>query len=112
MIILSNTVAENIKKYLDSRQEKSEYLFVGRSKKLSKRAVQKAIKLLAKKAGIKKDVHVHTLRHSFATHLLESGTDIRKIQVLLGHSNLSTTQIYTKVSTTELKKVKSPLDDL
>ncbi len=112
MIILSQRAAESLSRYLSSRKEKSEYIFTGRNKKISKRAVQKAIKKIAEKAGIKKDIHVHTLRHSFATHLLEAGTDIRKIQVLLGHSNLSTTQIYTKVSTTELKKVRSPLDQL
>ena len=112
MIILSDKVIEDLKKYLLTKKEKSEYILSGRNTRISKRAVQKAIKSLAEKAGIKKDVHVHTLRHSFATHLLESGTDIRKIQVLLGHSNLNTTQIYTKVSTAEIKKVTSPLDDL
>ncbi len=113
MIILSDRVVLDLKKYLKNRKDKSDFIFTGRAgETISKRAVQKAIKSIAMKAGIKKDVHVHTLRHSFATHLLESGTDIRKIQVLLGHSNLSTTQIYTKVSTTELKKVKSPLDEL
>ena len=77
---------------------------------MSERASQKIIAQLAKKAGITKKATPHTLRHSFATHLLEQGVDIRKIQELLGHANLSTTQIYTRVSTEELKKIRSPLD--
>ena len=73
---------------------------------------QKIVKKAAKNAGIKKRVFCHALRSSFATHLLETGTDIRVIQTLLGHANLSTTEKYTLVSTAQLKKVKSPLDDL
>ena len=65
-----------------------------------------------KKAGIRKEVSVHSLRHSFATHLLESGTDIRYIQELLGHSNSKTTEIYTHVSSKELGKIRSPLDSM
>jgi integrase/recombinase XerD len=79
---------------------------------MSRRNVQKIVNGAAKAAGVTKKVSPHTLRHSFATHLLESGVDIRKIQVLLGHSNLNTTQIYTSVSTTELKKITNPLDEL
>ena len=79
---------------------------------MSPRGIQHAIKTAAKRAGLDKEVHVHTLRHSFATHLLENGVDIRKIQKLLGHSNLQTTQIYTQVSSEEIKKIKSPLDML
>lgn len=79
---------------------------------LTTRNIQKIIKKAAIKANINKKVTPHTLRHSFATHLLEAGTDIRFIQQLLGHENLNTTQIYTHVSTEELKKIRNPLDEL
>ncbi len=111
MIILSESLIGKLKGRLDG--EDDSYLFTGKlGEPLSARNVQKIVERAARKAGIRKRVSPHTLRHSFATHLLESGTDIRKIQELLGHSNLQTTQIYTKVSTEELKKVKSPLDSL
>lgn len=110
MIILSDRVITSIKNAVGTM--KTGFIFEGRNGQLTGRAVQKALAKSAERAKIRKKVHPHTLRHSFATHLLEAGTDIRKIQVLLGHSNLSTTQIYTSVSSTELKKVKSPLDDL
>jgi len=64
------------------------------------------------KAGIKKHVTVHTLRHSFATHLLEAGTDIRYIQSLLGHESSKTTEIYTHITGRGLQQIKSPLDKL
>lgn len=89
-----------------------EYLFTGPKGKLSSRNLQKIVKRAAVNAGIQKEVHPHTLRHSFATHLLENGTDIRFIQTLLGHSSLSTTELYTHVSTEQIKKVKSPIDNL
>lgn len=63
-------------------------------------------------AGIQKRVTPHMLRHSFATHLLEQGVDMRYIQALLGHESSKTTEIYTHVSTTELEKIKNPLDGL
>ncbi|MBF8280994.1 MAG: Phage integrase family protein [Candidatus Magasanikbacteria bacterium] len=78
--------------------------------RLSEVTVQKVVRRAAKLAGIQKTVTPHTLRHSFATHLLEAGTDIRYIQELLGHAKLSTTQIYTKVSSQSLRAIKSPLD--
>ncbi len=94
------------------KETNQEYLFTGPNGRLTERNLQKIIKKAAAKAGIKKDVHCHTLRHSFATHLLENGVDIRKIQELLGHSDLSTTQVYTHISSEELKKIKSPLDQV
>ncbi len=74
------------------------------------RTVQKIIENAARRAQINKRVTPHSLRHAFATHLLESGTDIRYIKELLGHANLSTTMIYTKVSNQNITQIKSPLD--
>ncbi len=117
LIILSNNLVEHIEKYLKKREKKgykSEYLFHIKNpeKHLSIRQAQKIIQKTAQKAGLKKRIFCHALRSSFATHLLESGVDIRVIQELLGHSNLQTTQRYTHVSTEQIKKVKSPLDSL
>lgn len=78
----------------------------------SPRSVQAVFHRAKEKAGIAKPATVHTLRHSFATHLLEKGTDLRYIQALLGHSSSKTTEIYTHVSTKALSKIRSPLDDL
>ena len=111
----------NIPKFLEKRLEKQakkqkenneEFLFSGPKGKLTDRNIQKIVRVVAKKAGVNKKVSPHTLRHSFATHLLENGVDIRKIQELLGHADLSTTQIYTHISTEELKKIPSPIDSL
>jgi len=89
-------------------------LFPGRSpiEPLSTRQINRAIHAAAEAAGIKKRVSMHTLRHSFATHLLEQNTDIRVIQVLLGHAKLETTALYTRVATTTIRSVTSPLDRL
>ncbi|MGE3062241.1 MAG: tyrosine-type recombinase/integrase [bacterium] len=79
---------------------------------LSTRTVQAIFEQAKEKAGIKKDISVHGLRHSFATHLLEGGTDLRYIQELLGHTSSKITEIYTHVSQKSLGKIKSPLDTL
>ncbi len=83
-----------------------------RGGKLTKKTIGKIVENSAKKAKIKKRVYPHLLRHSFATHLLEQGTDLRIIQKLLGHSDIKTTQIYTQISQASIKNIKSPLDNL
>jgi len=103
----------DLKKQVEKQKEiNGEYLFTGPKGKLSSRNLQKIVSSATKRAEIKKDAHCHTLRHSFATHLLEDGIDIRIIQELLGHSDISTTQIYSHVSSAMLKKIKSPIDEL
>jgi site-specific recombinase XerD len=91
-----------------------EWLFPGRDegKPIDVQVLYAACRSAAKAAGLTKRVTVHTLRHSFATHLLESGVNIRIIQVLLGHNSLSTTARYTQVATTTIAKTQSPLDRL
>lgn len=111
--LLSETALEILREYW--RQYKPQkWLFEGARKDryITTRTVDKIMEHACEKAGIKKDVSVHTLRHSFATHLLEGGTDLRYIQELLGHASSKTTEIYTHVSTQSLGKIKSPLDGL
>jgi integrase/recombinase XerD len=78
----------------------------------SETSLQEVLKATIEKAGIKKPVTLHWLRHSYATHLLENGTDLRYIQELLGHKSSKTTEIYTHVSVKSIQKIKSPFDDL
>lgn len=88
----------------------NDYLFESeRGGRLSERTLQKIFGKALKNAKIKKDATFHSLRHSFATHLLENGIDIRYVQELLGHQNIRTTQIYTQVSNPNIKRIKSPL---
>ena len=109
---LTNQVIELLRKYY-KKYLPINYLIVGQNGgKYSATSIQKIIKNSALKAGIYKKVTPHTLRHSFATHLLENGTDIRFIQKILGHSDIKTTQIYTHVSNAHLKNIQNPSDNL
>lgn len=111
MFIISKKLVEELKKYIKSKAIDA-YVFSGRDGKLTTRSVQKIITNATKRAGLEKKVTPHVLRHTFATHMLEAGVNLRKIQMLLGHSQLSTTQLYLNVSNRELKEIKSPLDEL
>ena len=108
--IISYKLKDDLLKYYSNYNFSTEYVFEGRTGKYTKKSVQKVMGGLGKSVGIK--LTPHMLRHSFATHLLEQGTDIRHIQKLLGHSDLSTTEIYTKVANNFLENIKSPLDSL
>jgi len=110
IFIISKKLSNKIKKFIENNNGWN-YVF-SKNKPLTTRNIQKLIKKSALKAGINKKISPHTLRHSFATHLLESGVDIRKIQFLLGHSSIATTQIYTHLSKEQIKLIKNPLDTL
>lgn len=111
LIGVSSKLIEELRDYLDVKGADNKYIF-SKDKALSTRNIQKIIKGVGMRAGINKKVTPHTLRHSFATHLLEQGTDIRTIQAMLGHASLNTTQMYTHISSEQIMKVKNPLDGL
>lgn len=109
---LSPKINTLLNTYLEAHNPRK-YLFEGQSGGLySARSIQNILKNACEKAGINKHATVHTLRHSYATHLLEKGTDLRIIQEILGHSSSKTTEIYTHVSNKMLGAIRSPFDDL
>ncbi|MEW5800887.1 MAG: site-specific tyrosine recombinase XerD [bacterium] len=112
LVPIGTSARECVKKYCDTsrllllKDNRTELLFVNRfGKKLSRQGFWKILKEYAQKAGIQQTITPHTLRHSFATHLLENGADLRSVQAMLGHANISTTQIYTHVTMDKIKEL-------
>jgi len=115
IVFISDSAKNYLEKYLRKRIDIDPALFIrlakngkvsdNQDKHLTPRSIQRIVKFYARKAGIVKDVHPHTLRHSFATDLLANGADIRSVQSMLGHSSITTTQIYTHVTNKQLKDI-------
>lgn len=107
------SLTKRLEHYLLARNDSNQYVFDSqRGGHLTTMSVQKIVEKAVEKAGLEKRIHPHTLRHSYATHLLENGTDIRIIQRLLGHNDMRTTEVYTHISNALIKRVNSPLDAL
>ncbi len=109
-VFLSDSAKEALKNYLERREDNDPALFISLARnkdpqRITPRAVQKIVKYYAIKAGIIKNVHPHVLRHQLATLLVSAGVNLRVVQEILGHKNISTTQVYTHISKPELKKI-------
>jgi integrase/recombinase XerD len=112
-VMLSSQLLAALRSYFKEHRP-THWLFYGKTKetRLHPRTVQRLVADLAHRAGITRSVTPHTLRHSFATHLLEHGAELRYIQELMGHTSYKTTLLYTRVSPQALRRVVSPLDRL
>lgn len=104
IVFISEPAKKALEKYLKKRKDVEKALFV-KNLRLTPRSVQRIVRKYAVRAGIVKKVTPHTLRHSFATDLLRNGADLRSVQEMLGHSNISTTQIYTHITNKRLKEI-------
>jgi site-specific recombinase XerD len=113
-VMLSEQLLGVLRTYWKHRRPAGNLLFPGvrHEQPITKRAVQRAFRAAADRAGLGEDVSPHTLRHSFATHLLEQGVDVRVIQQLLGHNNINSTARYTRVAINTIRQVQSPLESL
>ncbi len=109
LTIFPEKLVVEIRNLIVGKEKKDIVLASERGGKLTTRTAQKIFENSLKKSGVKKNVSFHSLRHSFATHLLENGVDIRYVQELLGHQNIRTTQIYTHVTNPRMRNIKSPL---
>jgi len=110
--LLSERLLSLLREYYRQYRPK-EFLFEGaKGGRYSTTSLRKIFKRALKASGVRKDAHLHTLRHSFATHLLERGVDLRYIQALLGHSSPKTKEIYTHITTKGFDNINSPLDEM
>jgi site-specific recombinase XerD len=111
--LLSEATLKALREYW-KEYKPTKWLFPGPDKErhITIRTAQRIFEMACERAGVKKEVTIHSLRHSFATHLLENGIDLRYIQELLGHKSSKTTEIYTHVSVKSIGKIRSPLDSL
>ncbi len=113
LFIVANSLKEELTNFIKGNELNSDsYLFNSYNGHMSVRSVQEIIKRATKLAKIDKEVHPHTLRHSYATHLIENGYDVASVQSLLGHNSMETTMVYLHIAKPNMINVKSPLDNL
>jgi site-specific recombinase XerD len=112
VVFISETAKQAVKNYLDKRTDTGEALFVSKGEnRLTPRSIERIVNFYAIKAGVSRKVTPHTLRHCFATDLLSAGADLRSVQSLLGHSSITTTQIYTHITDKQLREVHKAFHD-
>ena len=113
LFVVALKLKKDILKWMGKNKlAKEDWLFPGKEGHISVESIQRIVKMASRKAGIRKNVHPHTLRHSFATHLIQNGYAVTEVQPLLGHSKMETTMIYLHMASPNLLAVKSPFDSL